>query len=160
MYHLPCSQFAWQFNEQKPALLSVARSPSPNTSPKSSAKVAPNTSAKVVPNADPDSATSLPSAASLLIPKRLIRLPDWTELPKGLPLCEPWRGAVVGQDLCLVLCRQASVKFQTKSVVMHGAADLGPMHVSHDAAHSLKLGTHHLQSPCLTSLRMLAGWAD
>ena len=46
---------------------------------------------------------------------------------------------MVGQDLCLVLCRQASVKFQTKSVVMHGATDLGPMHVSHDAAHSLKL---------------------
>ncbi len=77
----------WQFNEQKPAALLAARSASPSVARSPS-----------------------PSAASLLIPKRLHYLPDCTlpRPPDSPPWHEPWRDAVVGQELCLVLCRQAS----------------------------------------------------
>jgi len=79
-------QVAWQFNE------SVAR-------------LAQNTASSSHP-------ASPPSAASLTIPTKLVMLPDYSKPPPPdsvlLRLIDPWKDAVIGLELCLILCRQAS----------------------------------------------------
>lgn len=125
-------QVAWQFNEQKPAALLAARAPSPPTIPVSAAVAAP-----VAPAA--------PSAASLLIPRRLDYLPDpAAPLPPGSVTAwtEPWRDAIIGEELCLILCRQASAPITIMRCSF--SAFVCMVHMSCPAA----LPQHRIPIPC------------